>query len=206
MRPLTRRQLLALGAVGAGATAAGGAGLWLTTGTGTGTRYTGGEDLTEPPVLAGRDRVLALDLTAAPARVRIGGQEANVQAFNGSVPDPTLRVRAGETIRVTMRNGLQAPTNLHVHGLHVSPWATATTPSSALTPAGPSTTNSPCRRITRRGPTGTTRTDTGTPPTRSPPAFTAPSWWRTPTRSRSPGNGCWWSRTSPSTPTAISPG
>lgn len=123
MGPLTRRQLLALGAVGAGAAAAGGAGLWLTTGTGTarGSGYTGGGDLTEPQVLASRDRVLELELTAAPARVRVGGREANVQAFNGSVPGPTLRARAGDTIRVTMRNGLQAPTNLHVHGLHVSP-------------------------------------------------------------------------------------
>ncbi|WP_346925140.1 multicopper oxidase family protein [uncultured Arthrobacter sp.] len=132
MRPLTRRQLLALGAVGAGATAAGGAGLWQTTGTGSG--YTGGEDLTEPQVLASRDRVLELDLTAAPARVRVGGREASVQAFNGSLPGPTLRVRAGDTIRVTMRNGLQAPTNLHVHGLHVSPQGNSDNPFVSIDP------------------------------------------------------------------------
>lgn len=132
--PLTRRQLLALGAVGAGAAAAGGAGLWQSTGTGSG--YTGGEDLTEPQVLASRDRVLQLDLTAAPARVRIGGREASVQAFNGSLPGPTLRVRAGDTIRVTLRNGLQAPTNLHVHGLHVSPQGNGDNPFVSIDPGG----------------------------------------------------------------------
>ncbi|MHA7299547.1 multicopper oxidase family protein [Pseudarthrobacter sp. MDT3-1] len=134
MRPLTRRQLLALGAVGAGATAAGGAGLWLTTGNGPG--YTGGEGLTEPQVLASRDRVLELDLTAAPARVRVGGRDASVQAFNGSLPGPTLRVRAGDTIRVTLRNGLRAPTNLHVHGLHVSPQGNSDNPFVSIDPGG----------------------------------------------------------------------
>lgn len=136
MRQLTRRQLLALGAVGAGATAAGGAGLWLTTGTGSGSGYAGGEDLAEPQVLASRGGVLELDLTAAPARVRVGGREASVQAFNGSLPGPTLRVHAGDTIRITMRNGLQAPTNLHVHGLHVSPQGNSDNPFVSIDPGG----------------------------------------------------------------------
>lgn len=134
MRPLTRRQLLALGAVGAGTAAAGGAGLWLTTGNGPG--YTGGEDLAEPQALASRDRVLKLNLTAAPARVRVGGREASVLAFNGSLPGPTLRVRAGDTIRVTLHNGLQAPTNLHVHGLHVSPQGNSDNPFVSIDPGG----------------------------------------------------------------------
>ena len=43
MSPLTRRQLLALGAAGAGATVVGGTGLWWTATGGRG--YTGGEDL-----------------------------------------------------------------------------------------------------------------------------------------------------------------
>nr|WP_216607502.1 multicopper oxidase family protein [Arthrobacter sp. 260] len=133
---MTRRQLLALGAVGAGATAAGGAGLWLTTGTGSGSGYAGGEDLAEPQVLASRGGVLELDLTAAPARVRVGGREASVQAFNGSLPGPTLRVHAGDTIRITMRNGLQAPTNLHVHGLHVSPQGNSDNPFVSIDPGG----------------------------------------------------------------------
>ncbi|WP_253905006.1 multicopper oxidase domain-containing protein [Arthrobacter sp. H14] len=119
MSPLTRRQLLALGAAGAGATAAGGAGLWWTASSSR--EYTAGGNLTESRVLSSRDRVLALDLEAAPTRVQVGGREASVQTFNGSLPGPTLRVAPGDTIRVAMTNRLQAPTNLHVHGLHVSP-------------------------------------------------------------------------------------
>lgn len=33
---------------------------------------------------------------------------------------PTLRVRPGDTLRIDMVNRLEQPTNLHVHGLHVS--------------------------------------------------------------------------------------
>ena len=132
MSPLTRRQLLALGAAGAGATVVGGTGLWWTTTGGPG--YTGGEELIEPPVLASRDRVLDLELTAAPARIQVGGREASVQAFNGSLPGPTLRVAPGDTIRVAMTNGLEAPTNLHVHGLHVSPQGNGDNPFVSIAP------------------------------------------------------------------------
>ncbi|HEY5859071.1 MAG TPA: multicopper oxidase family protein [Actinomycetota bacterium] len=41
--------------------------------------------------------------------------------FNGSLPGPTLRVRPGDRIALTFRSELDAPTNLHTHGLVVSP-------------------------------------------------------------------------------------
>ena len=155
MSPLTRRQMLALGAAGAGAAAVGGAGLWWTSG---GEALGGGRELVQPEVLSSRDGVLELTLEAAPAQVRIGAREANVQAFNGSLPGPTLRVRGGDTIRVAMRNGLDAPTNLHAHGLHVSPEDNGDNPFVSIDPGTPSTTTSPFRTTTRPAPTGTTRT------------------------------------------------
>ncbi|WP_029603315.1 multicopper oxidase family protein [Kocuria rhizophila] len=133
MSPLTRRQMLALGAAGAGAVAVGGAGLWWTSGGG-GEALGGGRELVQPEVLSSRDGVLELALEAAPAQVRIGAREANVQAFNGSLPGPTLRVRGGDTIRVAMTNGLEAPTNLHVHGLHVSPEDNGDNPFVSIAP------------------------------------------------------------------------
>ncbi|MEX5296599.1 multicopper oxidase family protein [Kocuria sp. CPCC 205268] len=132
MSPLTRRQLLALGAAGAGAAAVGGAGLWWTSGGGE--ALGGGRKLLQPEVLSGRDGVLDLALEAAPAEVRVGARQANVQAFNGSLPGPTLRVRPGDTVRVTMTNGLDAPTNLHVHGLHVSPEDNGDNPFVSIEP------------------------------------------------------------------------
>ncbi|WP_295016082.1 multicopper oxidase family protein [uncultured Micrococcus sp.] len=132
MSPLTRRQLLALGAAGAGAAAAGGAGLWWTGGGGQ--ALGGGRELVQPEVLSSRDGALDLALEAAPARVRIGARTAHVQAFNGSLPGPTLRVRPGDTLRVAMTNGLDDPTNLHVHGLHVSPQDNGDNPFVSIAP------------------------------------------------------------------------
>lgn len=133
MSPLTRRQMLALGAAGAGAAAVGGAGLWWTSGGG-GEALGGGRELVQPEVLSSRDGALDLALEAAPARVRIGARTAHVQAFNGSLPGPTLRVRPGDTLRVAMTNGLEAPTNLHVHGLHVSPEDNGDNPFVSIAP------------------------------------------------------------------------
>ncbi|MBO1414214.1 multicopper oxidase family protein [Streptomyces sp. FH025] len=58
------------------------------------------------------------------------------RTYNGAIPGPTLRVRAGDTLRLTQINGLppnrpysgphnrphrQNSFNLHTHGMHVSP-------------------------------------------------------------------------------------
>jgi FtsP/CotA-like multicopper oxidase with cupredoxin domain len=53
--------------------------------------------------------------------VTIAGRDVRALSYNGGVPGPTLRVRAGDTLSVSLRNGLADPSNLHVHGLHVSP-------------------------------------------------------------------------------------
>ncbi|WP_435198081.1 multicopper oxidase family protein [Janibacter sp. GS2] len=132
MSPLTRRQLLATGVVGAGAAATGGVGLWWVTTDGP--EYSGGADLVEPEELTSRDGLLEAELTVAAARVRIGDRDATVQAFNGSLPGPTLRVSPGDTIRVVMTNELESPTNLHVHGLHVSPRGRGDNPFRSIAP------------------------------------------------------------------------
>ncbi|WP_010540326.1 multicopper oxidase family protein [Dietzia alimentaria] len=140
MSQLTRRQLLAVGLAGAGTAAVGGAGLWWTAREGdttSGGGFTGtDDDLLEPDVLASRDGVLEIGLVAATARVRIGGRNADVHAFNGTLPGPTLRVRAGDTLRVSLANQLDAPTNLHVHGLHVSPEDNGDNPFVSIDPGG----------------------------------------------------------------------
>src|SRR3712207_9309961 len=41
--------------------------------------------------------------------------------YNGTVPGPTLRLRPGDRLQVELVNRLSVPTNLHTHGLHVSP-------------------------------------------------------------------------------------
>ncbi len=53
--------------------------------------------------------------------MQLGGQQASALGYNGGVPGPTLRLRGGDVLAVELVNSMAVPTNLHVHGLHVSP-------------------------------------------------------------------------------------
>lgn len=118
MKPVSRRQALALGVAGTAAVAVGGGGLlWAQAPF----RPETGDRLKEPVNLSSQDRVLKLRLEAAPARIMVAGRPASVAAYNGSLPGPTLRLRPGDRLRVALVNRLDKATNLHVHGLHVSP-------------------------------------------------------------------------------------
>jgi multicopper oxidase len=61
----------------------------------------------------------AVHLVAAPDVVDLGGRSARTWAFNGSLPGPELRVRAGQLLRVDFDNGLPAPTSIHWHGIAI---------------------------------------------------------------------------------------
>ena len=62
-----------------------------------------------------------LSLEASESWVPIGGRQALLYAFNGSVPGPVVEARPGDTVRIDFRNNLREATNLHFHGLHISP-------------------------------------------------------------------------------------
>lgn len=53
--------------------------------------------------------------------VPLGAGTRYAYTYNGSTPGPMLRVRPGDTVVVTLQNRLDTDTNLHTHGLHVSP-------------------------------------------------------------------------------------
>jgi FtsP/CotA-like multicopper oxidase with cupredoxin domain len=78
------------------------------------------EGLREPLVLSSRDGVLEVDLTAAAGAV-MAGRLTRALGYNGTSPGPTLRVSPGDVLRVELANNLDDTTNLHTHGLHVSP-------------------------------------------------------------------------------------
>ena len=127
MRPISRRDALLLGGLGTAATVAGGAGLWwslASTQQPTGGTFPGqGSGLRSPPELRSADGRLQLTLDAAPGQVELGGRRAGALCYNGTVPGPTLRLRPGDELTIRLVNSLDEPTNLHVHGLHVSPQA-----------------------------------------------------------------------------------
>ena len=41
--------------------------------------------------------------------------------YNGSLPGPTFHVYPGDRVEIDLVNNLNESTNLHLHGLHVSP-------------------------------------------------------------------------------------
>lgn len=132
MEPIGRRQALQLGALGLAGVAIGGTGL-IRRGVAPFARESGGA-LTEPPVLRSRDGALRVELEAAQRELELAGRRATVLSFNGGLPGPTLRLRPGDRLRVTMVNRLSAPTNLHVHGLHVSPTGNSDNPFVTIGP------------------------------------------------------------------------
>jgi FtsP/CotA-like multicopper oxidase with cupredoxin domain len=141
-----RRALMKL-AAGAGVAGIGVAGRglilpWIDFG-----RAAAAEELIEPEVRSSSNGLLDTTLTASVMPVQVAGQTATMSVYDGSVPGPTLRVRPGDTLRVNLVNSLDnlppglpanspflckpmnmggaeemtCDTNLHVHGLHVSP-------------------------------------------------------------------------------------
>jgi len=69
--------------------------------------------------------VLRIELGAAEQWVELAGRQARLYAFNGRVPGPLLEARPGDDVQLRFRNQLRQATNLHYHGLHISPTGTA---------------------------------------------------------------------------------
>ena len=80
-----------------------------------------GRPLREPRELRSRDGVLKADLDARRHVIDVAGAPLEAQPFNGSLVGPTLRVRPGDRLELTIRNGTAEQTNIHFHGLHVRP-------------------------------------------------------------------------------------
>lgn len=71
--------------------------------------------------VASQGGLLELSLTAQAQTKQLAGQRTRVLTYNAQAPGPLLEARAGDTVRLTLINQLDTPTNLHYHGLHISP-------------------------------------------------------------------------------------
>ena len=96
------------------------------------------EPLIRPPEIRSVNGMLDTTITAAPGQVQLGDRAFAGLLYNGSYVPPTLRTRLGDTLRITFRNNLTSglerpgfvgpicsgpgtPSNLHFHGMSVSP-------------------------------------------------------------------------------------
>ncbi len=117
-----RRRALQIAGVGAVAMVTGGAGTWqwVVAPLFGSARPTSGQPLREPKEMASRNGILDVQL-AAGTGVALAGRRTQALGYNGTSPGPTLRVAPGDVLRVSLTNNLEQTTNLHTHGLHVSP-------------------------------------------------------------------------------------
>lgn len=80
-----------------------------------------GELIVQPVVVQSEGGVLHATLTPARQQVRVAGKDVTTGVYNGSFVAPTLWARPGDVLRVDLVNRLDEHTNLHFHGLNVSP-------------------------------------------------------------------------------------
>jgi FtsP/CotA-like multicopper oxidase with cupredoxin domain len=78
--------------------------------------------------------LLELDLEASSHPISLGGRKVYLLSYNGQVPAPRLEVRAGDRVRIHFTNNLSQPTNLHYHGLHVTPTGNGDNPFLMIPP------------------------------------------------------------------------
>jgi suppressor of ftsI len=75
----------------------------------------------EPRMVFSRNGVLNTNLTATTYTIHVNHHTYMGMEYDGSSPGPTLVICRGDQVQVKLQNNAPIPTNLHVHGLHVSP-------------------------------------------------------------------------------------
>lgn len=68
---------------------------------------------------------LDIALDAGYGDINLAGRQAKLYSYNGQVPGPVLEAQPGDSVRIQFTNNLPEATNLHYHGLHVSPTGNA---------------------------------------------------------------------------------
>ncbi|PSN20028.1 copper oxidase [filamentous cyanobacterium CCP5] len=91
---------------------------------------------TSPPprILTSRSGLLKVNLKAELKQVFVAGKQATLMTYNGQVPGPILETRPGDDVEIRFTNGLSQPTNLHFHGLHISPSSNGDNPFLEVLP------------------------------------------------------------------------
>ena len=84
-------------------------------------KHDSAQSFANPVMLTSRDGKLDVDLVAADTAYTIGGHQFQGMLYNGQYMPSVWRLRSGDILTVTLHNQLSEETNLHFHGLGVSP-------------------------------------------------------------------------------------
>lgn len=78
-------------------------------------------DLRDPPEIVSSNGLLKTRIVVERKKVLLAGRSLWALTYNGLYMPPTLRLRPGDRMEIAFENRLDQRTNLHVHGMHVSP-------------------------------------------------------------------------------------
>ncbi|MFO1462641.1 MAG: multicopper oxidase domain-containing protein [bacterium] len=81
----------------------------------------GGSGFPEPPVIQSKGGVLQATLTAEERQIQVGGVTVTTRLYNDLLVPPTLSVNPGDTMFIQLNNFIDEDSNLHYHGMNVSP-------------------------------------------------------------------------------------
>jgi len=84
--------------------------------------------------IASKNGILQLTLVADAKLIKYGNSSRWAMTYNGVFPAPTLRANPGDTLKIKLVNKLNQATNLHTHGLHVSPAKNSDNPLVMVAP------------------------------------------------------------------------
>lgn len=113
MQKINRRQFLTL--------SAGTAGAILLTRYIAQRAFASGQKSNASSIIQSQNGLLDVFLTATANRISVGNQQGTLMSYSGQIPGPRLEAKPGDIIRIRLTNQLAEPTNLHYHGLHISP-------------------------------------------------------------------------------------
>jgi suppressor of ftsI len=80
-----------------------------------------GMNFSKPQDVYSKDGVLETTITVDYQMGEVDNKPIISMLYNGSFPGPTLHVYPGDRVELDLVNNLNESTNLHFHGLHVSP-------------------------------------------------------------------------------------
>jgi FtsP/CotA-like multicopper oxidase with cupredoxin domain len=80
-----------------------------------------GQPLTQPAQRFAENGVLSVKLIARRRVIEVAGAPIRAQPFGRSIIGPTLHVSPGDTLETVLDNRTSEMTNIHFHGMHVSP-------------------------------------------------------------------------------------
>jgi FtsP/CotA-like multicopper oxidase with cupredoxin domain len=80
-----------------------------------------GEPFRNPPIISSVDGVIDEEFDVLFSDNEVNGKQFTSPTYNGLYTPPVLKVNPGDTIRLRVRNFIDQMTNVHYHGMNVSP-------------------------------------------------------------------------------------